>query len=170
MNLFLLRILPAHIYAYFVIVLEKQMRGSNIAAHALVLSKKSALKRGKTYLFNAMNVLYSMSKMSVIADLLAQKPPISKRQMLSCLCVCVFCCDYMCVFVGTKVFTYLQRWSRAHNFEGCRRGDANKMDPIYLIFVVDGRIDPCKKSRNKKHEMKKKVSRVGTKNQTTKCA
>ena len=52
-----------------------------------------------------------------------------------------------------KVFTYLDRWSRAHNFEG---NNGKKMDPVYLIFVVDGRIDPCKKSRNNKHEMKKK--------------
>ena len=62
----------------------------------------------------------------------------------------------MRVFVDTKVFTYLERWSRAHNFDGCRRGDAYKMDPIYLLFVVDGRIDPCKRSRNYTHELNKK--------------
>ena len=90
LNLFLLRILSAHIYAYFVIVFEKQMGGNNITAHALVRSKKSALKRGKTYLFDAMNVLYSMSKMSFITDLLAQKPPIPTRQIVSCLCVLCF--------------------------------------------------------------------------------
>ena len=61
------------------------MGGTNIAAHALVRSRKSALKRGKTYLFDAMNVLYSMCSISAIADLIAQKPSIPTRQIVSYL-------------------------------------------------------------------------------------
>ena len=50
-------ILSTHVNPYFFEDFCKKMGGTNIAAHALVRSRKSALKRGKTYLFDAMNVL-----------------------------------------------------------------------------------------------------------------
>ena len=145
--------LSAHVNPYFFENFCKKMGGTNIAAHALVRSRKSALKRGKTYLFDAMNVLYSMCNISAIFDLIAQKPSIPTRQIVSYLCWLCFLLRLTCVCMLIKVFTYLDKWSRAHNFEG---NNGKKMDPVYLIFVVDGRIDPCKKSRNNKHEMKKK--------------
>ena len=41
----------------------------------------------------------------------------------------------------------MDKWCAIHNFDGDR-----KTAPIHLIFVVDGRIDACKISRNEKHE------------------
>ena len=72
------------------------------------------------------------------------------------VCLCFLLPLHVCVFLVSQVFTYLERWSRAHKFEGSRQGDAKKVEPIYLIFVVDGRIDPCKRSRNYKHESNEK--------------
>ena len=48
-----------------------------------------------------------------------------------------------------QVFTYLERWCAKHNFGP---DHVKKVPPIHSIFVVDGRIDPCKISRNKTHE------------------
>ena len=53
----------------------------------------------------------------------------------------------MCLFVFfiyLQVFTYLDRWYKTHGF--------SRAEPVQLIFVVDGMIDRCKVSRNKKHE------------------
>ena len=58
------------------------MGGPNIAAHTLIHTKKSTLKRGKTYLYDAMNVLYSMCSISSIADLLAQSPAVPTRNLV----------------------------------------------------------------------------------------
>ena len=48
-----------------------------------------------------------------------------------------------------QVFAYLERWCAKHNLAG---DHAKKVAPIHLIFVVDGRIDACKLSRNENHE------------------
>ena len=58
----------------------------------------------------------------------------------------------MRLFVCTQVFAYLDRWNKVHKFDG----DGKKILPVYLIFVVDGRIDPYKISRNYGHDLKKK--------------
>lgn len=58
----------------------------------------------------------------------------------------------MHLFACEQVFTYLDRWCKTHKFDG----DGKKVAPIYLIFVVDGRIDPYKKNRNYGHELKRK--------------
>ena len=58
----------------------------------------------------------------------------------------------MHLFGCEQVFTFLDRWCKTHKFDG----DGKKVAPIYLIFVVDGRIDPCKQNRNYVHELKKK--------------
>ena len=56
---------------------------TDIAAKTLIRTKKSALKRGKTYIYDAMNILYSMCCMSAISDLLAQKPAVPTRHLVS---------------------------------------------------------------------------------------
>ena len=101
--------------------------GTGIAQHACVKTKKCALKRNQTYAYDAMNILYTMCSLSAIADRLVQKPSVPTRDV---------------------VFTYLDRWCRIHGFDGNNKG----LKPVYIIFVVDGRIDPCKISRNKLHD------------------
>ena len=58
------------------------MGGPGIAAHTLNRAKKSALKRGKVYAYDAMNLLYSMCYISDIADLLNQSPPVPTREIV----------------------------------------------------------------------------------------
>jgi len=57
------------------------------AQHTLVKSVKSVLKRNKTYLFDAMNLLYSICKVVEIADLLGQSPPVPTREIVSYDCI-----------------------------------------------------------------------------------
>ena len=59
------------------------MGGPGIAKHVLKKTVKSALKRGHTYLFDAMNILYSMCSIAAIVDLLSQVPAIPTRQIVS---------------------------------------------------------------------------------------
>ena len=48
------------------------MVGANIAVNTLIKTSMSRLKRGKTYLFDVMNLLYIMCYISVISDFLQQ--------------------------------------------------------------------------------------------------
>ena len=41
---------------------------------------------------------------------------------------------------------YLDTWCSIHGFDGDK-----KRLPVYIIFVFDGAIDPCKTNRNKIH-------------------
>ena len=56
---------------------------TGIAANTLIRDKKSALKRGKTYVYDAMNILYSMCSISAISDILGQKPAVPTRNIVS---------------------------------------------------------------------------------------
>ena len=47
-----------------------------------IRTKKSTLKRGKTYLYDVMNVLYSMCSISAIVDLLTQRPTVPTRNLV----------------------------------------------------------------------------------------
>ena len=52
-----------------------------IASHTL--KPGSALKRDKVYVFDLMNVLYSMLGVASIADLLLQSPAVPTREVVS---------------------------------------------------------------------------------------
>ena len=58
------------------------MGGDGIAAHTLNGDKNSALKPGKTYAYDTMNLLYSMCFNSAIAELLNQRPPVPTREIV----------------------------------------------------------------------------------------
>jgi len=77
-------------------IFPRCMGGPNIAAHTLKGTKKCHLKRGKTYLFDTMNLLYSMCSLCSIADLLAQQPAVPTRQLVSFKCLLGF---FQCLFV-----------------------------------------------------------------------
>ena len=66
------------------------MGAPKTAAHTLCPTKKSTLKRGKTYLFDAMNLLYSLCFISAIADLLVQQPAVPTRDLVR-ICLCMRC-------------------------------------------------------------------------------
>lgn len=59
-----------------------RMGGDGIAKHVLVKTKECALKRGAVYVYDAMNLLYSMCFVSAIADLLLQKPAVPTREIV----------------------------------------------------------------------------------------
>ena len=137
------------------------MGGTGVAAHTLVKTKKSNLKRGSTYVFDAMNVLYSMCGVGAISDLLVQKPAVPTREIVCLVCYeLLFCSPFVVVAVFShlrllllQVFQYLDRWCAAHNFDGDK-----KTKPVYLIPVVDGFIDRTKLSRNKTHDLRQRSS------------
>ena len=58
------------------------MGGDGIACHTLKGGKTSVLKRGKTYVYDTMNLLYSMCFTSSIADLLNQSPPVPTHDIV----------------------------------------------------------------------------------------
>ena len=58
------------------------MEGDGIARHTLNGYKKSVLKRGETYVYDTMNLLYSMCFVSSIEDLLNQSPPVPTREIV----------------------------------------------------------------------------------------
>ena len=79
------------------------------------------LKRNKAYLFDAMNLLYSMSKVVEIADLLGQNPPVPTREIVSnilclhlldCLLTHVFCINPGPTHLGFQIFRRLVQDSR----------------------------------------------------------
>lgn len=139
------------------------MGGANIAANTLIKTSMSRLKRGKTYLFDAMNLLYSMCYISAISDLLQQKPAVPTRQIVSACLSFVFFGGFgsffasliVFIYVG-QAFTYLDRWCERHS-----------LNEVHIIFVIDGRVDPFKVSRNRLHERRKRElqtlkRRIGT--------
>ena len=68
------------------------------AQHTLVKSAKSRLKRNKTYVFDAMNLLYSLCKVVEIADLLGQSPPVPTREIVSYDCIYVLNCMHVFLY------------------------------------------------------------------------
>ena len=59
------------------------MGAPGVVKHTCVSAKKSQLKRDKIYVFDAMNLLYGLCSISVIADLLVQKPAVPTRETVS---------------------------------------------------------------------------------------
>jgi len=66
------------------------MGGKNIAQHTLKGTKKCRLKRDKSYLYDCMGFLYIICCLASIADLLAQKPAVPTRELVSLFCACIF--------------------------------------------------------------------------------
>ena len=125
---------------------------ADIASNTLIRAKKSALKRGKTYIYDAMNLLYSMCCISAISDLLGQNPPVPTRSIVSqCLSVMLLSSWLNFAVFFLQVFAFLDKWCQTHGFDATEAGD----ESIYLIFVLDGRIDQCKIGRNAAHDSKK---------------
>ena len=90
-----------YFHACFASYIFSDMGGPKIASHTLKGTKKCLLKRGKIYLFDCMNLLYSLCCLSSIADLLVQIPAVPTRQLVSlsvyhlsgfCACICILLC------------------------------------------------------------------------------
>ena len=86
------------------------MGGPKIAAHAQRPSKDSKLQRGKTYLFDAMGLLYAMATRAEIADALGQTPPVPTRDVvrMSIACEVRVCICYGVWWWGVCVGVYLR--------------------------------------------------------------
>lgn len=72
------------------LLLIVSMTTGKCAQHALRKDKKSRLKRGVAYVYDTMNVLYSMCSIAAIADLLQQEPAVPTRELVDLfLCLCI---------------------------------------------------------------------------------
>ena len=91
------------------------------------LKPDTTLNRGTTYIYDTMNVLYSLMSMSEISNLLFQT---------------------LVSHTYTQVFNYLDRWYVVHHFDRFKKKKVKTQEPINLIFVVDDQIDPTKMRRN----------------------
>lgn len=132
---------------------QSRMGATNVASHTLSpFSKKCKLKRGpkNCYVFDTMNLLYSMCGISAIADLLMQKPPVPTCETVRfTLSLSVLFCAWfklIFAFICLQTFAYLDRWCKTHNFDGTNTKKGEKQ-PVHIIFVVDGRIDQFKIAR-----------------------
>ena len=134
------------------------MGGPKIAAHAQRPSKDSKLKRGKTYLFDGMGLLYAMATRAEIADALGQTPPTPTRDLarISIVHSYIHALIHTCTHTQMQVFwRHLDKWYELHKFNECvERG--KKVAAVKLIFVVDGKIDACKIARNFTHDERQK--------------
>ena len=95
--------------------------GPGIAANTLSLcSNVCKLKRGPkyVYVFDLMNLLYSMCCISAIADLLVQRPPVPTRET-----VCMWCSFICCLLhlFHSQNFAYLDRWNVEHKFDASKK-------------------------------------------------
>ena len=131
---------------------QSRMGTTKVASHALSpFSKKYKLKCGPKnwYVFDTMNLLYSMCGISVIADLLMQKPPVPTRETVRFTLSVLFCPWFKLIFacICEQTFAYLDRWCKAHNFDGINTKKGGGKQAVHIIFVVDGRIDQFKIAR-----------------------
>jgi len=58
---------------------------TGLAKHTLSAAQKggSDLKRGKVYVHDAMNLLYSLCTSSTMADALSQSPPVPTKELVN---------------------------------------------------------------------------------------
>ena len=93
------------------------------------------------YVLNQRNFGYTWSKASSA----------NTKYSESSIACRVFCPWFTFSVFYTQVFAYLDKWCKTHRFDGTEAG----VEPIFLIFVIDGKIDPLKISRNAAHDLKR---------------
>ena len=116
---------------------QSRMGVTKVASHTLSpFSKKCKLKRGPKnyYVFDTMNLLYSMCGISVIADLLMQKPPVPTRETVRFTLSVLFCAWFKLIFacICLQTFAYLDRWCKTHNFDATNTKKEKKTCSYHL--------------------------------------
>ena len=138
------------------------MGAPGVAAHTL--QPGSTLKRGKVYIYDAMNLLYSLLSIAAVSDLLSQCPAVPTRELVSSLSLDLslpLSSHLSHTHSLTQVWDYLDRWCAVHKFDSfVKRG--KKQAPIGVLFTLDGFTDPTKMTRNHMHKDRQNVHNAHT--------